>query len=137
MAVTYQQKTVYLEPGSYAGSRTVTIKADGPLSLLFGHKRCLGKMCSHNSIRKAMPAPADIGFLPKRVCELLLTSLPRRCLCGLPLFSAMKKARSAATTRSSLGLVLRRCSFHSYVCANLDGVFACREQANAPDCKAG
>ena len=105
MAVTYQRKTVYLEPGSYAGSRTVTIKAEGPLSFLFGHKRCLGKMCSHNSIRKAMPAPADIGFLPKRVCELLLTSLPRRCLCGLPLFSAMKKARSAATTRSSLGLV--------------------------------
>jgi hypothetical protein len=52
-----------------------------------------------------MSAPADIGFLPKGFCELLLTSLPRRCLMGLPLFSAMKKARSEATTRSSLGLV--------------------------------
>jgi hypothetical protein len=31
------------------------------------------------------------------------------------------------------GVGVRRCSFHSYVCANLDGVFACREQANAPD----
>jgi hypothetical protein len=50
LAVTYQGKTVYIEPGSYAGSHTVAIKAECPLRGLFGTKRCLGKMCSHDSI---------------------------------------------------------------------------------------